>query len=315
MAPRRSKRHPRPSRALSTQLLALIAITTASAACSSAEPSEPDAIQPIDLSPLGGDRPVDPYVPASYKPGTPTPLVILLHGFGAAGVLQELVYRLKPVAEERGFLYLAPDGTENSESKRFWNATDACCDFEGSGVDDVAYLRGLIDEAKKRFTVDPKRVFVTGHSNGGFMSFRMACDQADVVAAIASLAGSTWKDPSKCSPSEPVSVLAIHGTADEDVLYEGEATTPEYAGYPGAKATIAEWAERAGCDPTPDTTAPPIDISEKIAGAETSITRYKDCQPGGAAELWTMEGEGHIPATGEDFGASIIDFFYAHPKP
>lgn len=291
-----------------------VAAMIACAACASCGGSEaaPAAAAAIDTSPLGGDRPVEPYVPASYKQGTPTPLVILLHGFGAAGVLEELIFRLKGTAEEKGFLYLAPDGTINAEDKRFWNATDACCDFDGTGVDDVGYLRGLIDEAKARFTVDPKRVFITGHSNGGFMSFRMACDQADVVAAIASLAGSTWLDPTKCSPTEPVSVLEIHGTKDEDVLYEGMPTTP---GFPGAKATVAEWAGRGGCDAAPDTSAPPIDISSKIAGAETSIERYNGCDKGGGAELWTMNGEGHIPGTNDAFGPAIIDFLFAHPKP
>lgn len=77
------------------------------AACSSSEPSPaPLEEEPVDLSPLGGDRPVEPYVPASYKPGTPAPLVILLHGFGASGLLQELVFRLREVSEARGFVYL-----------------------------------------------------------------------------------------------------------------------------------------------------------------------------------------------------------------
>jgi polyhydroxybutyrate depolymerase len=210
-------------------------------------------------------------------------------------------------------LYLTPDGTLNADKRRFWNATDACCDFGGTGVDDVGYLRGLIDEAKARFSVDPRRVYFVGHSNGGFMSFRMACDQAGVVAGIASLAGSTWLDPAKCNPSEPVSVLHIHGTEDDTVLYDGEPGPP---GHPSARATVAEWAKRGGCDAAPDTAAPNLDLSADVEGAETEIERYsKGCDPGGGAELWTMKGEGHLPGTNDTFSPAIVDFLFAHPKP
>jgi polyhydroxybutyrate depolymerase len=298
-----------PPRAAGLLLAALLA--SASAACSSGE--DPPQDKPLDLSPLGGDRPVDPYVPASYEHGTPAPLVILLHGFGAAGILQELVFRLKIVSDEQGFLYLTPDGTLNADGMRFWNATDACCDFGNTGVDDVAYLRDLVKEAKARFSVDPKRVYFVGHSNGGFMAYRMACDEAASVAAVASLAGSTWFDPAKCNPSEPVSVLQIHGTQDDTVLYDGMMGERNY---PSAKATVVEWAERGGCDATPDTSAPNLDISADVDGAETKIERYTaGCDPGGGAELWTMLGEGHIPGTNDAFSPAIVDFLFAHPKP
>jgi polyhydroxybutyrate depolymerase len=301
---------------LSPRLLALFLLL---AACSSAEPAPaplaPLEQEPIDLSPLGGDRPVDPYVPASYKPETPAPLVILLHGFGASGLLQELVFRLREVSEERGFLYLMPDGTLDPDGKRFWNATDACCNQFGSEVDDVAYLRGLIAEAKERFSVDPKRVYLVGHSNGGFMAHRMACDEAGAIAAVASLAGSTWLDPAKCKPSEPVAALQIHGTEDTSVLFEGESTAAGI-GYPGAVETTARWAELNGCDPTPDESAAPVDFSPDVDGPETTITRFTaGCDGASSAELWTMVGERHVPGLSESFSPAIVDFFLDHAKP
>jgi polyhydroxybutyrate depolymerase len=299
---------------LSPRLLALF-LPALLAACSSAEPAPaPLEQEPIDLSPLGGDRPVEPYVPASYKPETPAPLVILLHGFGASGLLQELVFRLREVSEERGFLYLMPDGTLDADGKRFWNATDACCNRYGSEVDDVAYLRALIAEAKERFSVDPKRVYLVGHSNGGFMAHRMACDEAGAVAAVASLAGSTWLDPARCKPSEPVAVLQIHGTEDTSVLFEGELTSAEI-GYPGADETTARWAELNGCDPTPQSAAP-IDFSPDVDGPETTITRFTaGCDGASGAELWTMVGERHVPGLSKSFSPAIVDFFFDHAKP
>jgi polyhydroxybutyrate depolymerase len=90
---------------------------------------------------------------------------------------------------------------------RFWNATDACCDVDASGVDDSSYLAGLINEIGSHVAVDPRRVFVVGHSNGAFMSYRMACDHADTIAAIVSLAGAPPADPAACRPTEPVAIL------------------------------------------------------------------------------------------------------------
>ena len=175
---------------------------------------------------FGGDRPVELFVPSGYDPTVATPLVILLHGHGASGFAQELVFRLEPEAEARTFLYLHPDGTFSEEGKRFWNATDVCCDFFDTGIDDSTYLRSLVDDVSASYNVDPKRVYFTGHSNGGYMSYRMACDHADVIAAIAPLAGAMYADPTDCGASEPVHVLGIHGTEDADVIYDGPAGDP-----------------------------------------------------------------------------------------
>ena len=162
-------------------------------------------------------------MPSSYDGQTPLPLVLVLHGYGgdAAGYLD--YFRMEPLAEARGFLVCHPEGTVDRNGWRFWNATEACCNFYGSNVDDSAYLRGLIEELARQYVVDRKRIYVTGHSNGGYMSHRMACDHADLIAGIASLAGMTFLDPNTPRPSQPVNVLQIHGTADEVVPYAGGA--------------------------------------------------------------------------------------------
>ena len=151
----------------------------------------------IDL----GRGPVTVHVPPSYDPDVPMPLVMLLHGlnpWGGQGL--EDYWQFTPLADQFGFLYLYPDGTVDSGGNRFWNATDACCDFDGTGVDDSGYLRDLMDEIELQLNVDPRRVYVGGHSNGGFMSYRMACDHAETIAAIMSLAGATFYDPANCTP-------------------------------------------------------------------------------------------------------------------
>ena len=126
--------------------------------------------------------------------------------------------QLRPLAEGRGFLYCYPDATIERLGYRFWNATDACCDFGFPDVDDAGYLRGLIEEIARRFAVDRKRIYLVGHLNGGFMAYRMACESADLIAGIASLAGHDIPRSGSCAPSQPVNVLHIHGTADDSLL-------------------------------------------------------------------------------------------------
>lgn len=274
-------------------------------------------------APIGGDRPVDVYVPASHDPATPAPLVILLHGYTATGAIQEAYFKLEAEAEARGFLYAHPDGTkENSANAyQFWNATEACCNFFGSTVDDSAYLRLVIDDIKAAYNVDPKRVFVLGHSNGGFMSYRMACDHADAIAAIASLAGATWNDAADCAPSEPVAVLQIHGTADATVAFDGGQFFPGGPTYPSAQGSAERWAAIGGCSMV-TTAGASLDLENSLPAdamlppEETTVTIWSDgCDPGGHAELWTIEGGSHIPGLTPDFPTKVIDFLFAHPKP
>ena len=97
----------------------------------------------------------------------------------------------------------------------------ACCDFFNSNVDDSGYLRDLIEIIQANYNIDEFSIHFTGISNGGFMSYRMACEHADLIASIAPLAGTTFIDPSDCSPSEPVHVLHLHGTADSTIDFDG----------------------------------------------------------------------------------------------
>ena len=182
-----------------------------------------------------------------------------------------------------------------------------------TGVDDSAYLSGVVDEIKAKYEVDPKRVYFVGHSNGGFMSYRMACDHADQIAAIVSLAGATFADDTKCAASEPVAVLQIHGSMDETVFYEGGV----FAGnaFPSAVTTTETWAAHGGCELTPKGGGT-LDLENALPGEESVASVYgSGCQAGGHAELWTITGGKHIPALSSGFGKAVFDFLEAHPKP
>jgi polyhydroxybutyrate depolymerase len=261
-------------------------------------------------------RPYDVIVPSAYVAGTPTPLVILLHGFGFDGAVQNAYFGMQAVAEQHGVLYVHPDGTKGPLDKGFWNATDACCGF-GAKVDDVGYLTSIIDQVSAKYTVDPKRVFLIGHSNGAFMSYRMACDRASRIAAIASLAGDTWLDPSKCSPSEAVSVLQVQGTADETISYTGGDILG--AKYPGARQTVATWAAYDGCGRSTRPSSTTFDYDAGLPGNETSTESYTGCPPGVDVALWTINGGSHIPSIAIGGGvpliSAMVDFLLAHPKP
>ncbi len=253
------------------------------------------------------------HVPPSYDPAVPTPLVLNLHGYGGSGFGQELYTRFEPLSDEFGFLYATPDGTQDLFGLRFWNATDYCCNFFGSNVDDSQYLLDLIDTIASRANVDPNRVYIAGHSNGGFMSYRMACDHSDRIAAIASLAGATWSDAMDCSPESPVHVLQIHGTLDDVILFDGDCSI--FGCHPGAIRSVAQWAGFDGCDRVLDTSAPDLDLDSGLPGAETVVTRVDTgCFENGSGELWVIQDGSHGPALNDNFAREVVSFFYDHPK-
>jgi polyhydroxybutyrate depolymerase len=259
-------------------------------------------------SPLITARPYDIDVPDSYDKNQPTPLIVLLHGYSANGLLQDGLFGFTTLSQQRGVLVAHPDGLKDPTGARFWNATDACCDYYNNPVDDVAYLNAVIDDVEQSYNVDKKRVYFVGHSNGAFMSHRMACDAAGRIAAIAAVAGDVWKDPSKCNPSQPVAVLQIHGDADNMVPYAGDGML-----VPAATDSVGTWAVKNGCTGTLAATGKTYDLDTVVPGAETAGAAYTCAH--GAAELWTMHGVGHVPNVRiPDWGNDIFDWLQAHAR-
>jgi len=264
---------------------------------------------------FGGARPVELKVPTGYDATHAYPLVILLHGYGSFGFVQASYFGYTKLVQPEQLLLAAPNGTVDDKGQLFWNATDACCDFKGSGVDDAGYLSGLIKEIRAVYNVDPRRIYVIGHSNGGFMSYRMACDHAGTVAAIISLAGATHVNPADCKPARTVSVLQIHGDADTTVRYDGKPTSILSKPYPGAEQTMAAWAGYNGCGAQRQLMPPVLDLDLAVAGAETTVERYPNCPAGIDVELWKMKGSAHIPQLTPEFAKQTWAFLKSHPQP
>lgn len=285
------------------------------------------------------DRPVIVKTPSGFSAQQQKryPLVILLHGYTSTPELQDSYLGFSEAALERGFVFAAPRGTPtpsrveafpegpDSEWQLFWNATEACCNFEKVAVDDVAFLKGLIRELVDRYAVDAKAVYVFGHSNGGFMALRLACDAAPSVTAVASLAGSLRPDPNLCVPSRPVSVLSIHGMKDDVVLYAGGQFNVDnpLSRYPSAEATVARWAELNRCQTASSSAAKKTELQllEGSEGADTILKNYAGCAAGGATSLLSILEGSHAPgldgsrAFNSQFIPYVLDFFSAQKRP
>ena len=255
------------------------------------------------------------YVPSDVAPGERLPLIVSLHGFTGNGTEHENYFKLRNQVDARRFMLCVPQGTRNSDGARFWNATDFCCDYEFQRPDDSGFIRGLIEQIADQKPTDLGSIHVTGHSNGGFMAYRFACDHADLVSSVASLAGATYYNTSNCVPSEPVHVLQIHGTQDDTIEYGGRCIIPFFFCYPGAEDTVEIWAEYNQCSGVVDS-LPNLDLDGGISGAETARTILRDgCREYGSAELWTIEGGSHGPSFNGNYARELVDWLLTNRRP
>jgi len=271
-----------------------------------------DAAFPTAPKLIGGERPCEYIVPKQYTPTTQWPLVILLHGYQVDGVLQDMFFGLSGLVDELGFLMIRPNGMVDSQGYNYWNGTFACCDRDQVNIDDVGYIHSLIDEMEIYFNVDPSRIYLMGHSNGGFMSYRLACETGDRFAGMMSLAGATFYNEVACDGVAPLAVLQVHGTKDTEIKYNG-GKIKGIMPYPSAEETVARWTARNGCGEPTD--LPNIDIDADIDGAETTVRRWTECSTGFDVGLWTIQDGKHIPGVYDGrFARAAIDFLFAHTR-
>ena len=243
--------------------------------------------------------------PKNYDPKKKYPFILSLHGFTGNGAAQRGFFPLSDLADKHGFLYSYPSGINRS-----WNATNACCDFANSN-DDSTYLRNFILWAAKKYSIDKKRIYVTGLSNGGFMSYRMAQDHADLIAAIAPIAGVGYKKWPR-QPKQPVSVLHIHGTSDNVIKWNGGRIL--LRSYPSAQENFENWRKFNQCAKKIETGKIKIDLDRNVRGAETSVTRFTNKDGSVVSELWRVENGGHVTPPSAEARERIVKWLLARSK-
>ena len=248
-----------------------------------------------------------------------TPLIVSLHGFGGDSAYQSAYVPLHERVNTDGFALMLPNGTPDINGNRSWNPTDSPFTKNSgeTGQDDVAYLTELVEEAMKVRDFGP--VYFFGYSNGGFMSYHMACRGLPGLRAVASLSGTSYVEDSSCDGARPVSVLHIHGDADDVIRFEGDKSEQdpegdgELAFYAGAQDMVSRWSRRAGCD-WPDDPSPyaVLDLDKYVPGSETQAFRLEPgCAEGISIELWTGVGSGHSPGYGDAFVDALVDWLLA----
>jgi polyhydroxybutyrate depolymerase len=278
------------------------AIQTGAGAAPAGARQAPAGTQVEEIAVGGQMRRYRLHVPPSYQPGRPTPLVLNLPGYGETALEQELLSGMSPAADAAGFIVVYPEG---EGSPAHWDIGPG-----NGGVQEVAYFRALLDRLEQDWSLDPRRVFATGISNGGGMVNRLACDLADRIAAIAPVSGD-YQFYKNCSPGRAVPVIAFHGTADKLVPYQG---SPSLA-LPPIRDWAAAWAVRNGCAAGP---------REAVAAPAVRVETWEGCREDATVALYTIDGGGHTwprPETAPRQGGSvdgtalIWSFFAAHPHP
>jgi polyhydroxybutyrate depolymerase len=236
------------------------------------------------------------HVPSSYTGNAPVPLVLDWHGLGSSGSAQAGLSGYKALSEQEGFIVAWPNGLENA-----WNIGPCCT--TSRDVDDLGFARAIVSDIEQRACVDPKRVYADGYSMGGGMSHYLACNAADVFAAVAPSAFDLLvADEEPCKPARPISVISFRGSADPLVPYTGGASSPPNGlnvtiHFQGAENTLKTWSELNGCTGTPTDSG----------GCKT----YTQCKEGTEVTLCTKQGGSHDPGDAKQGWA----FMKKHPMP
>ncbi|HEV8125017.1 MAG TPA: PHB depolymerase family esterase [Gemmatimonadales bacterium] len=219
------------------------------------------------------------YVPPSYDPARPTPLVISMHGAGLWGTAQKDISQWNQVADREGLIVVYPSGAAGN-GPRVWHM-----ERDAGPNRDVRFIAALIDTLEAAYNIDPARIYADGLSNGGGMAFVLSCTLPDRIAAVGLVASAQLLPWSWCTDHRPVPMIAFHGTADRFAPYAGGRSwvAPDYR-FPSIPAWTANWARRNRCGPVP--------IASVVAADVTRLA-YPNCADDAAVVLYRVQGGGH----------------------
>ena len=255
------------------------------------------------------------HIPAGYDAARPTPLVLAFHGIGLDAGEMIRISGLSKQADTSGFIAVYPNGTGKNKS---WNGGHCCGEAAKNNVDDVGFVRALIDELAALIKIDPRRVYATGFSNGAIMVYRLACELSDQIAAIGPVAATQILDDQEaCHPARSMPIIHFHGTADRLNLYNGGTTSAGFE-FVAVEDAIRFWAEKNACP----------DLAQRTESGTIQHDVYAPCAQDSAIELYTIIDGEHAWPGGEAVSPQVgkptmvisttpllWEFFAAHPMP
>lgn len=253
------------------------------------------------------------YVPNSYDPATPTPLVITIHGFAQWPAHQMRLSGWNALADRHGFIVVYPSGTG---FPRRWRAGGSPAGDDPQR--DVRFISDLISRLEGEYNIAPDRIYANGLSNGGGMSFLLACTMSGRIAAVGLVSGAYLLPWEECAPARPVPAIVFHGTDDPIVPFEGGPSGPFNVPLPSIPEWVGALARRNGCDGPPRE----LPISDEVTGLQ-----FTDCEAD--VVFYTIAGGGHTWPGGEalpefiagrttydiDATRTMWEFFQEHPLP
>jgi polyhydroxybutyrate depolymerase len=236
-------------------------------------------------------------LPPRFASRGPLPLVLNFHGGGGSPSGARTQTGFSKLAARIGAIVVYPAGSGRFTTERLltWNTGDCCGYAQAARIDEVTFVGSLLDTLQRLYPIDPNRIFATGLSNGGMMTYLVGCRLADRIAAIAVVSGELSKD---CNPSRPVSVLIIHGTADQNLPYNGGVGAKALDKHDVRPVSLAvnNWTALDQCPNTPAVTT----------HGTVRHSVWSPCATGTAVEPYAIEGGGHAWPGGERM-ARILD--------
>jgi polyhydroxybutyrate depolymerase len=284
-----------------------------------ADPLGPgDHVRTVDVD--GRARSYHIHIPPQYDPQQATPVVLAYHGAMTNGPIMTVFCGLNKKSDEAGFIVVYPDGTGSGKVMLVWNAGGIWNGTSDEKIDDVGFTVKLLDDLATVVTVDPKRVYASGLSNGGMMCYRLAAELSDRIAAIAPVAGTMAIDAP--NPQRAVPVIHFHGTDDRLVRYEGPRAR-RLMSIKSVAETMRTWAKIDECPEEPTV----ADLPDKTEDGTTVVQNtWGPGKDGAEVVLYTIKGGGHTwpgqPRIVEFLGRSTSDisandliweFFEKHP--
>ncbi len=263
----------------------------------------------------GEERSYVLHIPPGYDSSHPAALVLAFHGITLDAYEMIRISGFNAQSDASGFIIVYPNGTGEKQS---WNGGRCCGEAARDNVDDVGFVRALLEELSNSLNLDPKRIYAAGFSNGAILVYRLACEMSDRIAAIGPVSATqAVEDLETCQPARPVPVIHFHGTDDEPNPYNG-GVTPGGVQFVSVDDAIKFWVNFNGC---------PSEPSRSESGSIVHDV-YAPCRQGSSVKLYTITGGKHAWPGGEavslrmgeptmEISATALmwEFFLAHPAP